>query len=88
MSIASQINAIASSRDTIRQKMISAGQATSSDKLSTLASNLSIGTDTTDATATSDDIISGKTAYVNGVKVTGNMAFATDSDIREIIFNR
>lgn len=31
---------------------------------------------TTDATATASDILSGKTAYVNGQKITGNIAFA------------
>ena len=34
------------------------------------------GLDTSDATATANDILSGKTAYANGRKITGNIAFA------------
>lgn len=39
--------------------------------------------DTTDATATSADLMSGKTAYINGEKVAGTMAFATSEQIKQ-----
>ena len=53
MSISEKINSLTSSRNTIRSKMVEAGQATGTEKLSQLASDLNIGiTDINTATPT------------------------------------
>ena len=43
--------------------------------------SINVGTDTSDANAISADILSLKTAYVNGVKITGNMTNLGDLSI-------
>lgn len=46
------------------------------------------GLDTSDATATASDILSGKTAYVNGSKIIGNIAFQAAKTITPSTVNQ
>lgn len=47
----------------------------------TSGTGVAVFIDSSDATATSDDILQGKTAYINGQKISGNIGTISNEQI-------